>query len=395
MLGMFCGCAGGGGPLLKDLGGEPREGAILELAGCEPVSRWPGPLEACGTDFHVVPEAGDVVDDGGRALCGGRLELEPGFGVGWEMAGGRAVRGEFEHGQFPVAAVDARAALVEEPVSVGPDKAGDQPPGFGRTAAGGPPGIGAALSGVEAAAAQRAIGATRVVGQTDRGAEFHEGLVEGRTRRAEGRGVRATGFGQGEEGNGHASGGDLDEARGECPGVGGSGGEGSAAEPTEHTGHVAVHDRGGEVEGGAGDGARGVGSDSGQFEDLVVGVGEPARMLLEDEPGGAAEVVETAVIAEPFPEFAQSARVGSCEGGEVGQLAHPTFPVGLDGGHAGLLEHDLRDPDGVGIAGAAPGQVAGVVAEPTQEDAHECAQFRGVPGMGRFGHGLRQGTRAG
>ena len=38
-----------------------------------------------------------------------------------------------------------------------------------------------------------------------------------------------------------------------------------------------------------------------------------------------------------------------------------------DGGDAGLLQHDFGDPDGVGIAGATPGEIAFVEVEPGEE----------------------------
>jgi hypothetical protein len=45
--------------------------------------------------------------------------------------------------------------------------------------------------------------------------------------------------------------------------------------------------------------------------------------------------------------------------------------VGDDGSDLGLLEHELGDEDRVGIGGAAPGKIAGVLAIPVEERAPE------------------------
>jgi len=42
-----------------------------------------------------------------------------------------------------------------------------------------------------------------------------------------------------------------------------------------------------------------------------------------------------------------------------------------------LLKHELGDEDGIGIAGAAPGQVATVAPIPAQKSALECANICG------------------
>ena len=38
-----------------------------------------------------------------------------------------------------------------------------------------------------------------------------------------------------------------------------------------------------------------------------------------------------------------------------------------DGGHLGLLEHDLRDPDGIRIVGAPPGKITPLLPVPAKE----------------------------
>jgi hypothetical protein len=38
-----------------------------------------------------------------------------------------------------------------------------------------------------------------------------------------------------------------------------------------------------------------------------------------------------------------------------------------DGGHLGLLEHDLRNPDGIGVSGFPPGKIPGVLLKPSKK----------------------------
>jgi len=44
------------------------------------------------------------------------------------------------------------------------------------------------------------------------------------------------------------------------------------------------------------------------------------------------------------------------------------------GGYAGLLEHDLGDPDAIRIAGSPPGKIATIAIVPMQESALKISQ---------------------
>src|SRR5579863_583609 len=48
--------------------------------------------------------------------------------------------------------------------------------------------------------------------------------------------------------------------------------------------------------------------------------------------------------------------------------------IGQDGSDARLLQHDLGDPDAIGVAAGAPREVAAVFAEPGEKAALECFQ---------------------
>lgn len=139
---------------------------------------------------------------------------------------------------------------------------------------------------------------------------------------------------------------------------------GDGEEARQDADDVAVEDGRGLVEGDAGDRPGGVGADAGQLEYGGVGAREFAVVAREDFAGGLLHVADAGVIAEAFPEFVDGGGVGVGEGWDVGQRAHPAFPIGDDSFDLGLLEHDFGNPDGVGIRGASPREVAGLRRKP-------------------------------
>jgi hypothetical protein len=87
----------------------------------------------------------------------------------------------------------------------------------------------------------------------------------------------------------------------------------------------------------------------------------------DDLLSGLLQVADARVVAEALPEFQEPLLWRGRERGDVGQLAHPAFPIWDDGLHLGLLEHDFADPDGVGVEPAAPREVAGGGGEPVEQ----------------------------
>lgn len=125
---------------------------------------------------------------------------------------------------------------------------------------------------------------------------------------------------------------------------------------------IAVDADVGEAEGDARDGAGGVVADAGEGADFVVSGGEAAEG--EHLLGGALEVAGAGVIAEAGPGGEEVGFGGGGEGGEVGEAGKEAFVIGNDSSDAGLLEHDFREPDAVGVAGVAPREVALVGEKP-------------------------------
>ena len=229
-------------------------------------------------------------------------------------------------------------------------------------------GMGGFEFGGAARAAQGAFGAAGGAGGADEGAEFHPGFV-GRA------GLVAQEEGVGELLEFLFGGGESDVV-----------GEGEQA--GEDANDVAVEHGEGEAEGEGGDGGGGVGAEAGEGGELGGGGGEGSAVVADEELGGLVELAGAGVVAEAFPEFEHVLEGGGGEGGGVGEAGKKAQEVGDDGVHAGLLEHDFRDPDGVRPARlGAPGQVAGACRKPGQQAAAD-GGAQGFDGWGRRdGHG--------
>ena len=154
------------------------------------------------------------------------------------------------------------------------------------------------------------------------------------------------------------------------PGGGGADRRGDAVIPGQHAVDVAVHDGGRQPECDRADGCRRVVAHALESADAVERVREPAEC--DNLPRGGVQVAGAAVVAQPLPE-PQHRVLGRCRQAlHVREGGHETLPVGLPLGDPGLLEDDLAEPDGIGVAGAAPRKVPSVVR---------------VPGEQGFGHG--------
>jgi hypothetical protein len=126
----------------------------------------------------------------------------------------------------------------------------------------------------------------------------------------------------------------------------------------EHAGDVAVDQRRALAVGDRRDGARGVGADARHLAQRGRRPWQRAAMAFDDVAGAAVQVAGAAVVAEPGPVSEHVVERGVGQALHRREAAHPALPVRDDGGHPGLLQHDLRDPDRVRVAALAPGQVA-------------------------------------
>ena len=119
-------------------------------------------------------------------------------------------------------------------------------------------------------------------------------------------------------------------------------------QPGKHPQHVAVHGGRRDAKGNAGNGPGGVIPNAGQAAQGVVIGGQVAAVLLADDAGGLLHVVDAVVVPKPLPQLAQGVRLTDGQVGGGGQCRDKAVVIRDGRGYAGLLEHDLADPDMVG-----------------------------------------------
>jgi hypothetical protein len=90
-------------------------------------------------------------------------------------------------------------------------------------------------------------------------------------------------------------------------------------------------------------------------------------MLDDYDLRGAMQHAGAAIVAEATPQGEHGGLVGRGEHGDSGETFHPARVVVENSSDARLLQHDLRDPNGVGVAGSPPRQIALVLREPFEE----------------------------
>jgi hypothetical protein len=153
----------------------------------------------------------------------------------------------------------------------------------------------------------------------------------------------------------------------------------------EHPGDVAVDQRRPLAVRDRRDGAGGVGADAGHLAQRRRGARQRAAVALDDVAGAAVQVAGAAVVAEPGPVGEHVVERGVGQALHRREAAHPALPVRDDGGHPGLLQHDLRDPDRVRVAAPAPRQIALHLREVIDDGGGDLG---GQIGRGRLpGHG--------
>ena len=147
-------------------------------------------------------------------------------------------------------------------------------------------------------------------------------------------------------------------------------------EASQQAGDVRLDDRDGLIMGESSNGVRGVPANSRKAVNRLDRIGKLARILLDDDLRGGVEVTRPGIIPESLPGVENFAFGGSGEGGKVREPLHPHLIVGDDRGDLRLLEHEFRNQHCVGISGAAPRQIAAVLAVPKAKRTPEGSGVR-------------------
>ncbi len=198
-----------------------------------------------------------------------------------------------------------------------------------------------------AAARDRAFRAARSAWGADGGAELHQRLVQvagARAARELARGLPEPGL------------------RGGPPHV-----VAEPEQPREDARDVAVDDRLRSVEGDRGHRPRRVATDARERAQGLRVVGQAPSVLLDHRARRALEVARTRVVAETRPQPEHRVGLGPGEARDVRKAREEALVVGDHRLDARLLQHRFGDPDGVGIAGAPPREVAAVRAVPVEQ----------------------------
>ena len=99
-------------------------------------------------------------------------------------------------------------------------------------------------------------------------------------------------------------------------------------------------------------------------------------MAAHDLSGGPAQVAGPLVVTQPGPAAQDGLLAGAGQLLNGGEGAEEALVVGDYHRDARLLEHGLRQPDAVGIRGAAPGEVTAVTVEPAKQTGTQGAHRR-------------------
>ena|SRR5579862_665897 len=99
-----------------------------------------------------------------------------------------------------------------------------------------------------------------------------------------------------------------------------------SAEASENPDYVPIENRAGLVEGNAANCAGGVGSYSGQLEDILKGGGKLPAMFREDDSRRLLHVPNPRVVTEPLPQLMNLVRFCRCQRADRWQLTHPPVP---------------------------------------------------------------------
>src|SRR5262249_26551148 len=98
-----------------------------------------------------------------------------------------------------------------------------------------------------------------------------------------------------------------------------------------------------------------------------------AAVSLSHLPRGSMQVLGAAVIAEPFPGAKNIPFRGGRQGRQRGKSLDETLVKSDNRRHLRLLQHDLADPDWVGISIFPPWKRAVVSSKPTEEESAKSA----------------------
>jgi hypothetical protein len=123
------------------------------------------------------------------------------------------------------------------------------------------------------------------------------------------------------------------------------------------------------IKGERGDGIGRVTTDTGQCTGCREIARKSASMEMLDRFRNRMQIASSRVIAEALPRVEDVTFRSLGQGGEIGEAAEPLIIIRDNDGNLSLLEHELGDEDGIGIASLAPGEETTMAAIPIRQRA--------------------------
>ena len=146
----------------------------------------------------------------------------------------------------------------------------------------------------------------------------------------------------------------------------------------QHAFHVAIDNRDSFAVSDAGHRRSRVGSNARQRAEFLSPLGQVASTMLGHKPGSLVQHACAPVIAQAAP---KSENLLLRREGKRNQRGKPRQKrtISLDNNsHARLLQHDLRDPDRIGIGTLPPWQIAAIAHVPGEQMSAQFSDFSGI-----------------
>ena len=131
-------------------------------------------------------------------------------------------------------------------------------------------------------------------------------------------------------------------------------------QPADDALDIAIDRAGRRIEGDRGDGGGGVIADAGQRAQLRFARRKCAAVMINHRTSAGVQVASARVVTETGPNFEYVAERRGCERAHVGPASQEFCVIWRDRPHGRLLQHDLGQPNAVGVgplaARRSPGQ---------------------------------------
>lgn len=147
-------------------------------------------------------------------------------------------------------------------------------------------------------------------------------------------------------------------------------------EPADHALHITVKHRMHLIAGDACNGRRRIRADTGIRSQSLIVDRHGFQALGVHLPGGSMQVTGALVIAQSLPVLQNLFKIGQGKRLEVGEPSNKAIIRRQHGCDPCLLQHDLRDPDAIGITAATKGQIPLILSIPVDKGGAESLSFQ-------------------